>query len=147
MTLASRFSSLLAPLTSPKARSALRIFRVMRHLFLGTESTTKETLGKKCPLFLPLPPVCLHSYTFPSYGDTHSSPLGVWMSSSPLSEQPCCGSSTPPLTLGKCSGCSLQNTRRIQPPSPSLLLPRWSRPVSSLAGLLIHLPTSTTAPS
>ena len=46
-----------------------RIFRVMRHLFLGTKSTTKETLGQKCPLFLPLPPVCLHSYTFPSYGE------------------------------------------------------------------------------
>ena len=26
-----------------------RIFRVMRYLFLGTESTTKETLGKKVP--------------------------------------------------------------------------------------------------
>lgn len=57
-----------------------KIFRVMRYLFLGTGSTTKETLGKKCPLFLPLPPVRLYSHTFPSYGDTHSSPLGVWMS-------------------------------------------------------------------
>lgn len=72
------------------------------------------------PFPKPLLPVCLHSHTFPAM-KTHTALL--WECGcprGPLREPPCCGSSTPLLTLGKCSGHSLSRTHRESSRLPHL---------------------------